>query len=58
MNQYDHLRPIDNRLPIGSAKVAVHENGRFRGREDMFEIGGQEKGRFYGRYAPDRGCQR
>ena len=44
MNQYDHLRPIDNRLLIGSAKVAVHENGRFRGREAMFEIGGQKKG--------------
>ena len=44
MNQYDHLRPIDNRLLIGSAKVAVHENDRFCGREAMFEIGGQKIG--------------
>ena len=31
------------------AKIAVHENGRFRGREGVFKVGVQDMGHFSGR---------
>lgn len=33
------------------AKIAVHENGRFRGRESVFKVVVQKKGCFSGREA-------
>ena len=39
-------------------EVGGQKKGCFYGREDVSDIGGQEKCHYSGRHAPDRGCQR